>query len=326
MGMGDVHQIPSQWEVIELILHRGMSNGEWDRLGIVPGLQGDSQQKRPSVGRTSGGLFGYIADPNDSKTPPGIGEQNTGPISGSQLTHKLIDRDNSSPASGVPTQAVEAAPTVRTHVNLTMHMRVKIHFERADCSIPSCFGMAIGETLDNNKNVQEIDATNLVISPGLVDYSATSNAFSNKLGVEGMADQALIRDATSQSVLAGVTTIVDTVYSDDGHSPLSAIAAYLQALQTTHVHCNVAVRAGIRHLSVGTISDIEQLTKRHCIKSFLLSIPENDRILCEHGNPESTVLYGVLSACRSLGVVPTIGLDRITGSHVPQTEGVRFIC
>ncbi|KAL5968155.1 Dihydropyrimidinase-related protein 4 [Taenia solium] len=277
-----------------------MSNSEWDRPGIVPGLQGDSQQKRPSIGRASSGLFGYVADPNDFKTPPGIGEQGSRPTSDSQQAHKQSDGNNLTLTTEILTQTLEPFLTVRSRISPKM---------------------AIGEVLSNDKHAQEIDATNLVISPGLVDFSATSHAFSSKLGAEGMADQALIREATSRAVLAGVTTIVDTVYSDDGQSPLSAIAAYLQALQTTYVHCNVAVRVGIRHLSVSTISDIELLTKRHQIKSFLFAIPENDRILCEQGNPESTVLYGVLSACRSFGVIPMIGLDKITGSQIPQTEG-----
>uniref|UniRef100_A0A5K3EHM0 Amidohydro-rel domain-containing protein n=1 Tax=Mesocestoides corti TaxID=53468 RepID=A0A5K3EHM0_MESCO len=61
--------------------------------------------------------------------------------------------------------------------------------------------------------------------------------------------------------------------------------------------------------------------KRHHVKSFLLAISENDQILCENGSPESTVLYGVLCACRGLGILPTIGLDKITGSWIPQSEG-----
>lgn len=64
---------------------------------------------------------------------------------------------------------------------------------------------------------------------------------------------------------------VDTVYTDDGQPPLSAIAAYLQALQTTYVNSNVAVRAGIRQLTVSSLSDIETLVKRHHIHSFMVS-------------------------------------------------------
>ncbi|KAL5109745.1 Dihydropyrimidinase-related protein 4 [Taenia crassiceps] len=299
-----------------------MSNSEWDRPGIIPGLQGQSQQKRPSIGRASSGLFGYVADPNDCKTPPGIGEQGSRPTSDSQPALKQIDGDKVSPTVGVLTQTLE--PSLMMNGDLFIRggrIMDSRNTYNADILITGGKIRAIGEALSNDKRVQEIDATNLVIGPGLVDFSATSHAFSSKLGAEGMADQALIREATSRAVLAGVTTIVDTVYSDDGQSPLSAIAAYLQALQTTYVYCNVAVRVGIRHLSVSTISDIELLTKRHHIKSFLLAIPENDRILCEQGNPESTVLYGVLSACRSFGVVPVIGLDKITGSQIPQMEG-----
>ncbi|VDK38941.1 unnamed protein product [Taenia asiatica] len=299
-----------------------MSNSEWDRPGIVPGLQGDSQQKRPSIGRASSGLFGYVADPNDFKTPPGIGEQGSRPTSDSQQAHKQIDGDKLTLTTEILTQTLEPFLTMTDDLFIRGGRIMGCSNTRnADILVMGGKIRAIGEVLSNDKHVQEIDATNLVISPGLVDFSATSHAFSSKLGAEGMADQALIREATSRAVLAGVTTIVDTVYSDDGQSPLSAIAAYLQALQTTYVHCNVAVRVGIRHLSVSTISDIELLTKRHHIKSFLLAIPENDRILCEQGNPESTVLYGVLSACRSFGVIPMIGLDKITGSQIPQMEG-----
>ncbi|KAH9282736.1 Dihydropyrimidinase-related protein 4 [Echinococcus granulosus] len=299
-----------------------MSNSEWERPGIVPGLQGDSQQKRPSIGRASSGLFGYVADPNDSKTPPGIGEQDSRVTTDSQLAHEHIDGSKSSVVTEVLTQKLESS--LKMTGDLFIRGGRIMDCENTcntDILIKNGKISAFGEALSNEKQVQEIDATNLVISPGLVDFSATSHAFSSKLGAEGMADQASIREATSRAVLAGVTTIVDTVYSDDGQSPLSSVAAYLQALQTTYIHCNVAVRAGIRHLSVGTISDIELLTKRHHIKSFLLAIPENDRILCERGNPESTVLYGVLSTCRNLGIVPMVGLDKITGSQIPQMEG-----
>uniref|UniRef100_A0A5K3EJC1 Amidohydro-rel domain-containing protein n=1 Tax=Mesocestoides corti TaxID=53468 RepID=A0A5K3EJC1_MESCO len=145
------------------------------------------------------------------------------------------------------------------------------HMYAADILVKNGKINAIGENLRVAQQIPEIDATNLVIGPGLVDFSATSHAFSSRLGAEGMADPALIREATSRAVLSGATTIVDTVYTDDGQSPLSAIAAYLQALKTTYVHCNVAVRAGIRHLTISSISDIETLAKRHHVKSFLVS-------------------------------------------------------
>lgn len=75
---------------------------------------------------------------------------------------------------------------------------------------------AIGGDLKNGKNIQEIDATNLVISSGLVDFSATSHAFSSKLEAEGMADPTLIREATSRAVLSGVTTIGESFKIDRG--------------------------------------------------------------------------------------------------------------
>lgn len=89
-----------------------MSNSGWDRPGIVPGLQGDSQQKRPSIGRASSGLFGYVADPNESKTPPGIGEQGSRPTSDNQPTHRQDDGAKMSPTSGVLTQTLEPFLTV----------------------------------------------------------------------------------------------------------------------------------------------------------------------------------------------------------------------
>ncbi|KAM7538080.1 hypothetical protein Aperf_G00000066675 [Anoplocephala perfoliata] len=177
---------------------------------------------------------------------------------------------------------------------------------------------AIGVGLDNGKGISEIDATNLVISPGLVDISATSHAFRGNLGAGSLADEIRIREATSRAVLAGVTSIVDTIYCDDRHSPVSAVAAYLQALQTTHVNCNLAVRVLFRLLYKPT--SILEFDVSNNLSCSQLSIPESDRVLCEKGGSESIVLFGVLSACCGLGIIPTIGLDKITGTQMPKTN------
>lgn len=73
---------------------------------------------------------------------------------------------------------------------------------------------AIGVNFDYNKGVPEIDATKLVISPGLVNISATSHAFSGKVGPVRMADEVRIREATSRAVLAGVTATGKLYFTD----------------------------------------------------------------------------------------------------------------
>lgn len=52
-----------------------MYDSGWDRPGIIPGLLKNLHQRQIPAGKKSSGLFGYIADPYDPKTPPGIGEQ-----------------------------------------------------------------------------------------------------------------------------------------------------------------------------------------------------------------------------------------------------------
>lgn len=89
-----------------------MSNAEWDRPGIIPGLQENIGSRRTPPKRASVGVFGYVADPGESKTLV-IGEAKTSnELEVKETTHTQSDVD-SKPATSPPT---EHEPTLQVYL------------------------------------------------------------------------------------------------------------------------------------------------------------------------------------------------------------------
>ncbi len=88
-----------------------MNSTDWDRPGIIPGLQ--DQKRRVPTSRVSTGVFGYVADPDDPKSPPGLGGRNSRQSLDGQIETKHEKEVELKTASPSPPPTPQSAPEVR---------------------------------------------------------------------------------------------------------------------------------------------------------------------------------------------------------------------